>query len=548
MKTTAFISFCFALSIVGHLHAQTPAPTEVSSIATAGFEPLTLSAISDNEDVWPAKVSIVETIDFSGGLTINKGEELAFLGFHENGEAHLDYHGEYTFTLPFEYTDFLRRANDIASGRAKANGYQGRLVEQLDRKVYIQDGGNLRTASADEIAGAELYLFYHSSQACRWSGRFTPDLVETVNRLRAQYPGKMEVIYVSSDRNMQELQGHLKTVGARAVMPPRPDWYIDTFSQLHPTVRQINQPSFMLMNANGRLIDSGMRRDNDYGDMFAGLEALPERLANDALYVPAWMRLSQAPAAASTATATAGASSAVAEATAEPALAVPTYDPGEVVQNTDSSIVGPIPYTTTLRDGTEVPGLVMHDTRTSGSRIPALTLQAFPPHDGEPGYYQLSFRQVLGKTYGSKPLLAGWITSVTRPGPDADADLLTLVGHYKELHARFQDWRQTAISNDVSNFEKEMYVMPMTYFDTRVVRRDTSDTDLELFFKVFDDPNKATFKGDRWSLTYGELDAFERLIPQIDALVTQMPAEIVRTAEARVQREKDAERTDALFE
>ena len=64
MKTTAFISFCFALSTVGHLHAQTPAPTEVSSIATAGFEPLTLSAISDNEDVWPAKVSIVETIDF----------------------------------------------------------------------------------------------------------------------------------------------------------------------------------------------------------------------------------------------------------------------------------------------------------------------------------------------------------------------------------------------------------------------------------------------------------------------------------------------------
>ncbi|MEO1581202.1 MAG: thioredoxin-like domain-containing protein [Pseudomonadota bacterium] len=481
---------------------------------------------------------MTETLDFSGGLTLQEGEELGFLGIHDNGEAHLDYYGEYTFTLPVEYTDLIQRANDIASGKAKSDGYKGRLIEQLEGQVYVKDGGNLRTATQGEIAGADLYLFYHSSKSCRWSGRFTPDLVKTVDRLRARYPGKIRVIYVSSDRNMNELQDHYKTVGASAVMPPRPDWYIDTFSQLHPTVRQINQPSFMLMNANGRLIDSGMRQESDYASMFSGLEALPAIAENDTAYVPAWTRVSTSAAP----SASVGSS---------PPVATPSalsFVPDEIIQNTDASLVGPIPYTTTLRDGTEVPGLVIHDTRVSGSRIPALTLQAFPPLEGEPGYYSLSFRQVLGKTYGSKPLLAGWITSVTSRGENANAELMELVSHYKAVHAKFSEWRQTAVNNGVSNFEKQMYVVPMSHFDTRVVLRDERDNDLELFFKVFDDPRKATFKGDRWSLTYDELDAFERLIPQIDALVSQLPGEIVRTAQAREQRERDAKSTDALFE
>ncbi|MEL6303037.1 MAG: hypothetical protein AAFR07_15490 [Pseudomonadota bacterium] len=540
MYSKPLLVFSFlALTATSSVFGQSATPE-----ASINPTQLSLSKFASTEDVWPAKIAVTETLDFSGGLTLQVGEELGFLGIHDNGEAHLDYYGEYTFTLPVEYTDLIQRANDIASGKAKSDGYKGRLIEQLEGQVYVKDGGNLRTATQGEIAGADLYLFYHSSKSCRWSGRFTPDLVKTVDRLQARYPGKIRVIYVSSDRNMNELQDHYETVGASAVMPPRPDWYIDTFSQLHPTVRQINQPSFMLMNANGRLIDSGMRQESDYASMFSGLEALPAIAENDTAHVPAWTRVSTsaAPSALTAPSASVGSSS---PATTPATL---SFAPGEIVQNTDDSLVGPIPYTTTLRDGTEVPGLVIHDTRVSGSRIPALTLQAFPPLNGEPGYYKLSFRQVLGKTYGSKPLLAGWITSVTSRGENANAELMELVSHYKAIHAKFSEWRQTAVDNGVSNFEKQMYVVPMSHFDTRVVLRDERDNDLELFFKVFDDPRKATFKGDRWSLTYDELDAFERLIPQIDALVSQLPGEIVRTAQAREQRERDAESTDALFE
>ena len=186
---------------------------------------------------------------------------------------------------------------------------------------------------------------------------------------------------------MAELQDHYETVGASAVLPPRPDWYIDTFSQLHPTVRQINQPSFMLMNANGRLIDSGMRQESDYGSMFSGLKALPGIVEDDSPHVPAWTRVSTsaAPSAPSAPSANVGSGS---PATTPTAL---SFAPGEIVQNTDDSLIGPIPYTTTLRDGTEIPGLVIHDTRVSGSRIPALTLQAFPPLVGASGDYSLSF-------------------------------------------------------------------------------------------------------------------------------------------------------------
>ncbi|MEM6640553.1 MAG: thioredoxin-like domain-containing protein [Pseudomonadota bacterium] len=523
----------------GHADGHSGDAVAVSEPAErSGFQPLTLSAIKGNPDVWPAEVTMTETVDFSGGLTLRKGQPLSFVGFDKSGEVYVDY-GDNQLTLPPNYTDLVRRANDVARGQAKADGFRGRLIEQLDRKVYIKDGDNLRTADASEIDDADFYLFYHSSQSCQWSGRFTPDLVKTVDRLKAEYPGKIKVIYVSSDRNLQELKTHFDTVGAHAVIPPKPQWYIDTFSLHHPRIRQINQPSFMLMNANGRLLDSGMRRNNDYSDMFAGIEELPAKLANDDLYIPSWMRLAEPRAMAALGVAPAPLPT--------PARASTPAPSGPVVGNTDSSLAGPLPYTTTLRDGTEVPGLVIYDTRSTGNRIPALTLQAFPAHKGEPGFYRIAFRQVLGKTYGGKPLLAGWITSETRKGARADDDLAEQVGHFKALHAKFQDWRETAIDNGVTDFEKEMYVMPRTYFDSRVTRRNTRDMDLELYFKIFDDPKKAVFKGSNWSLTYADLDAFERLIPQIDSLVSQMPGEIERTARAKDQREDDAKKTDALF-
>ena len=508
-----------------HQHDESHASAET-------FIPLTLEEIQANPDVWPAKVVMLERVEFTSGLLLTPGNQVDFSGFAPTGEAYLEYENQ-GLSLPANYTDVVERANDVARGQAKADGFRGRLLEQLDGRIVVPQGSNMVRASSNEIEGGDLYLLYMSSEACGWCRQFTPDLVRAVERAKQQYPGQLKLIHASVDRNMSEFQTKYAKLEADAAIPPGDRWFINTYSNLHSGVRQIAQPSLMLMNVNGRLLDSGMRNNRDTSAIKDLLERLPGNLARSASLRPAWVALE----------------SPLSEAKPLMATSAPiiTLDVGPIVENTDPTIAGPLPYPATLRDGTEVPGLVIYDSTATGGRIPALTVQAYPATAENDAYYVLAFREVLGQTFGSKPLLKAWMESTTRQGPGADEDLKMLVESYKELHNKFDRWRQTAIENNVSDFQKEIMVFPMTRVINRVTLSNSDDTDLEVMFGVGEDPSKATLRFPPFTMVRPEREAFERLFPQIDALISQLPQEITRMAEARQEKVQDLQDVDSLF-
>ena len=522
------------------LSASTQAAVEAVEASGGSFTPLTLAEIQADPDVWPAEVVMLEHVDFTSGLRLTPGNVVNFAGFERNGDALLDY-GETTLTLPANYTDLVERANDVARGQAKAEGFRGRLLEQLDGRIVVPEGRSMRRTSSDVIAGGNLYVLYMSSEACGWCRRFTPDFVDAMDRLERRYPGQVKVIHASVDRNMSEFQTKYATVEADAAIPPGDRWYINAYSALHPGVSQIAQPSLMVMNVNGRLIDSAMRQNRDTSAIEGVLDRMSGYLNNVTTVRPAWIALDaplQAP-----------------SATVAPAVLAAGPLP-DIIPVTDTTIAGPEPYPATLRDGTVVPGLVIYDRKSSGGRIPALTLQAYPRTAESEPYYVLAFREVLGQTFGSKPLLKAMLQTVTTRGSDADADLAMRVQDFKDLHAKFNRWRQTAIDNGVSEFRKEIAIMPQTRVENRVVLTGTPgpnnpkavENELEVIFIVQSEAQHATMRTQNFTWSRAEMDAYQRLMPQIGALISQMPHEIIRVAQERENTVQELQDVDSLFQ
>ena len=513
-------------------------PSRSADNPSATFTPLTLDQVRSNSDVWPAQIVMLETVDFQGGLRLTPGNRVDFAGFADRENVYLDY-GEYNLTLPAAFTDLLERANSIASGKAKAEGFRGRLLEQLDGRIVVRDQNQMRKSSSRTLEGADLFLFYMSSEACGWCRQFTPKLVKAVQTIERQYPGRLKVIHASVDRNLNEFQNQYGKIDADAAIPPGDRWFINAFSSLHPGVSQIPQPSLMLLNVNGSLIDSGARQNRNTAPIDSVLQRLAGFVADSSSYSPAWTQLdSPLPLANDKAD----------------ALIAPVPD---FTLSTDPSIAGPEPYPATTNGGLTIPGLVLYDTTATGSRIPALTLQKVPSDSANTHYYVLSFRQVLGYTVGSsKPLLRSWLLSTTRPGTQAKQDLADRVDDFKNLHQKYLRWKETAISNGVTDFQKPIATLFQTRMDNPMSRpalaipgqNNQPDPDLEVLFSVTGKPENATLKTETITWMLADIDAFTRLIPQIDLLVTQIDNEEMRLLQERREQVEDLQDIDALFQ
>jgi hypothetical protein len=255
------------------------------------FQPLSLEDIRGDADVWPAKVLILEELHFHGGLTLTPGNVVDFAGFHDAENVLIRYRDN-NFFIPANFTDVIERSNRIASGHAKAEGYRGRILEQLDSILVTLSGEEMRRTSSDVLAGADLFLFYISSDACGWCRQFTPKLVKAMQQVERNFPGRIKLIHASVDRNLAEFQTQYTKSGAQAGIPPTDRrWFLDVYSALHPNVTQIPQPSLMLLNANGRLIDSAARDNRNTVAIESLLERLAQHAANASTLRPQWMQL-----------------------------------------------------------------------------------------------------------------------------------------------------------------------------------------------------------------------------------------------------------------
>lgn len=516
-----------------------PAPVESVTLTSAKsptHAPLDLDAIRADPDVWPAKVVMLETVDFQSGLRLTPGNQVDFSGWQDAENIYLDY-GEYNLTLPVGFTDLEERANEVARGQAKADGFRGRLLEQLDGRIVVPEGEGMIRTGAEALGGADLYLLYMSSEACGWCRLFTPKLVKAVAQIEREFPGRLRVLHASVDRNMPEFVQQYRKIGAAAAIPPGDRWYINAYTVLHPGVSQIAQPSLMLLNVNGRLIDSSARQGSDTSGVEAALDRLPGHLARVDELRPAWVAL-EAPIPLGSSPSD-----------------LPPADLPPIVPNTDPTIAGPLPYPAEMSDGRAVPGLVLHDTKVTDGRVPALTLQAFPAEDGNGVYYHLAFRQVLGKTYSSsRPLLSIFMESKTRSGASAQADLEERVAAFKDLHARYERWKATAIANRVTEFQKPIVTMAHSSYDHPYARsaltrrKDILEDELEVLFMVQNDPQFPLMKTGNVTWMRDTMDAFTRLIPQLDSLVSQLPHEAVRLAGSRQEKVEELQNVDALFQ
>lgn len=83
----------------------------------------------------------------------------------------------------------------------------GATKRMLDGKLVRLDGDQLKPYDMQQLEGVRVYAFYFSAMWCGPCRQFTPQLVEAYQQLKARYPGKFEIVFVSSDRdefNMHE--------------------------------------------------------------------------------------------------------------------------------------------------------------------------------------------------------------------------------------------------------------------------------------------------------------------------------------------------------
>jgi len=83
-----------------------------------------------------------------------------------------------------------------------------RMLEGLLVKL---DGDQVRPFDARALDGVRIFGFYFSAGYGKPSRQFTEQLVTTYHRLKTQYPGKFEVIFVSLDGDEYNMAEYMRT-------------------------------------------------------------------------------------------------------------------------------------------------------------------------------------------------------------------------------------------------------------------------------------------------------------------------------------------------
>lgn len=120
--------------------------------------------------------------------------------------------------LPLEFLDDagLARVADFMAGRS-ANGSPwssstSAVAKSLRSRMQILRDGRLVAYEPGVRPEPEVYLAYFGALWCGPCRRFSPELVQSYNRLKAQAPDYFELLFVSSDRDADEQLAYVKEV------------------------------------------------------------------------------------------------------------------------------------------------------------------------------------------------------------------------------------------------------------------------------------------------------------------------------------------------
>lgn len=214
--------------------------------------------------LWPERVRFTSTLQFDG-QKLSAGSEYPLLTCTRNEVNVFVESANTTLSVEWSATDIVARARERAlfapekrSSRV-ASALQGKLI---DAKGQPFDGKGF-----DE---AQVFVLYYSASWCGPCHKFSPSLVEFVNKAAAQNP-QMAVIMMSNDKSDAELLGYMKE--------QRMPWPAMPLSRLQKTPLLLSYtkgsiPQLLVLDRDGRVLS-----DSYKGNRYVGPQVALDELA-----------------------------------------------------------------------------------------------------------------------------------------------------------------------------------------------------------------------------------------------------------------------------
>jgi Tol biopolymer transport system component/thiol-disulfide isomerase/thioredoxin len=180
----------------------------VANAAWAALTPeqrdLTYAALLRRTELWPYRVKIKAALEITGAPRLPAGSEVLFLRTERNQLLLQLTDRPTTFNLAPQETDLLEQARSFLASEV---GAPGRLVEELAGKLVDPTSNRATALPAD--SRPRYVVLYRAAGWCGVCAQFTPQFVEA---LRTK-PADVEVIYISSDRSVADMQDYAQKQG-----------------------------------------------------------------------------------------------------------------------------------------------------------------------------------------------------------------------------------------------------------------------------------------------------------------------------------------------
>lgn len=234
----------------------------MGSVAASAAD-VTLAKIQDDPELWPNQVKVSETLNFGSAGKVAAGTVVDFMGFASPKEISFQYRNQ-LFRLEPELTDLVARAQKIANGEAKAEGWNGRVADYLTRKAHkLGAGGASEPLTSKSFDDNAIFIVYYGSSGCSFCSSALPFLNHTLDLLEQRFPGKIHRVYSTGDDDSGAARRYAQSLGTGWIVAPVGDRYLWQGLDKHipGADRALNYPALAIITAKGKMISAAMRQE-----------------------------------------------------------------------------------------------------------------------------------------------------------------------------------------------------------------------------------------------------------------------------------------------
>jgi len=159
--------------------------------------------LAATSSLWPERVRCINKLQF-GGQVVPAGSEHALLACSRDEVKIYVESAHTTLTVDLRDTDIIARARERALLAPEKRS--SRLVAALQGKLIDAKGQPFDGKAFDD---AQVFVLYYGASWCGPCHKFSPSLVEFVNKTATQNP-RMAVVMMSNDKSDAELQGYMQ--------------------------------------------------------------------------------------------------------------------------------------------------------------------------------------------------------------------------------------------------------------------------------------------------------------------------------------------------